>query len=260
MENPLRLMAKLAEELNFIFPSQEVIERCRNKYLMKQAFLKHNIRCASGILIKKNEEIVPAILLNFKFPLIIKPADSHSSRGVYRVTDSDELLKYEKESRSFSSDGSLILEEFIEGPEFSVEALTWKGVTTIIQFTEKIITPYPRTVELGHFQPADLTDKQKTIITKIVNDAIIALGIENAATHTELKLSKLGPFIIEIGARLGGDYIASYLTIASTGVNMDKAAIEIALGGIPDLNNYEKAFSIIKYLRITKRQSDTKNR
>ena len=57
MENPLMLMARLAEDLGYIFPSREVIRHCRNKYMMKQAFIRHNIRCAKGLLLQENEKL-----------------------------------------------------------------------------------------------------------------------------------------------------------------------------------------------------------
>lgn len=250
MENPLRLMARLAAELGYIFPSPDVIERSRNKFLMKQAFIKHDIPCAKGILIKENEEIRAEKLQDFDYPLIIKPSDSHSSRGVYRVTNYNELLLHESETRRFSSDRSLLIEEFVEGPELSVEAITYKGKTTIIQYTEKIITHYPHTVELGHIQPAELTETDKESIFRFVDKAIRALGIKNSATHSELKLTEKGPVMIEIGARLGGDFISSYLTLASTGINMDEEAINIALGKEPVLIRKNEAYSFIKYLEL----------
>jgi len=249
-ENPLMLMAQLAEDLGYIFPSREVIRHCRNKYMMKQAFIRHNIRCAKGLLLQENEKITQELSEVIHFPLIIKPVDAFSSRGVYKVMQFKDLIHLKTESQSFSSDGSILIEEYIEGPEFSVEAITFQGETTIIQYTEKIITSYPYTVEMGHIQPAELDDNQKNKINAAVTNAIKALGIDNSASHTELKLSKDGPVILEIGARLGGDYIASYLTLNSTGVDMDKAAIQIALGIRPDIEKEINEYSYIKYFEL----------
>lgn len=250
MENPLMLMARLAEEMGYIFPSSQVIRQCRNKYLMKQVFQKNRIPCAKGILIKQDEILPIDELNNFSFPLIIKPVDSHSSRGVYKVCDKTEIKYFQKQSRSFSSDHSFLIEEFIEGKEFSVESLTYKRNTTIIQITEKITTQYPYTIEIGHIQPAELAEIEKSSIINIVLKAIRALGIDNTATHTELKISAEGPIIIEVGARLGGDFISSYLTLASTGINMDKEAIKIALGNKPKIAHKHIRYSYIKYLEI----------
>ena len=193
MENPLLLMAQISEKYNFIFPTVEQIKRARNKFLMKQAFIDNDVPCAKGKLYREKQIITLEDLIYYDFPLIIKPADAFSSRGVIKVNNFKELKLNEKFTRSFSSDGSLILEEFIDGKEYSVESLTFDGKTHIIQYTEKIITEYPYTVEMGHIQPADLSKNEKLKIDRIVVNAIKALKLDNCATHTELMMTKSGP-------------------------------------------------------------------
>ena len=250
MEKPLRLMAKLAKELNMIFHSPLIVERCTDKWLMKESFLLHGVPCARGLLINSGDELNVQKIGTFSFPLIIKPRDAFSSRGVYRTETIEELKARLDESRSFASSGDVIIEEFLEGKEYSVEAITFNGGTTIVQFTEKFITPYPNTVEIAHLQPADLTESEKLEIKELVISGIEALGINNSASHIEVMKTKKGPKIIEIGARLGGDFIASYLTKASTGVSMDKTAIQIALGIEPDLCPSLNHYSLIQYLNL----------
>jgi biotin carboxylase len=250
MENPLKLMAKLAEEMGYIFHSCQVAAQCRDKWLMKEAFSKNSVPYAKGILLKSGEESLSELPGNLTFPLIIKPRDSYSSRGVYKTNSMFELERYLYESRSFSSNRDVIIEEFLRGKEYSVESVTHKGVTSVIQYTEKFITPYPNTVEVGHIQPAELDESQKNIIKALVVDAINSLGIDNSATHTEVMLNDDRAWIIEVGARLGGDFIASYLTKASTGISMDRAAIQIALGLPPDINQTCQYCSMIKYVNF----------
>lgn len=250
MENPLMLMAQIAEKYNFIFPTVEQIKRARNKFLMKQAFINNNVPCAKGKLFKKEQVISEKDLAQFNLPLIIKPADAFSSRGVLKVNDYSEIKSNESFTRSFSSDGSIIIEEFIEGKEYSIESLTFGGQTYIIQYTEKIITDYPYTVEMGHIQPAEVIDEQKAEIEIIVKKAIKALKLDNCATHTELMMTKEGPKIIEIGARLGGDYISSYLTLHSTGVNMDAVIADIAMGNTPKIEKRTDKYTGIFYFHL----------
>lgn len=250
MEKPMMLMARLAKELNYIFHKPEIAEKSLDKWLMKKEFLKYNVPCAKGKLFNCNNIIERRFLSDLAFPLIIKPKAATSSQGVYKINKFEEIKRFRKISESFSKDGEIIIEEFLDGPEFSVEAITYKGKTTIIQFTEKFVTPFPRTVEMGHLQPAQLTKTQKEHISQLVTDAINAIGIDNSASHTEVKLSTEGPQIIEIGARLGGDYISSYLTQNSCGVNMDKAAIKVAIGQEPDLKPTIKQFCYIKYFGL----------
>ena len=248
MEKPLRLMARLAQEMGFVFNSPEVTERCLDKWLMKQALMVHRIPCARGILVRPGEEISMPEWMSF--PVIIKPRDAFSSRGVYRCDDRAAIDKFIEESRSFSSSGDVIIEEFLRGEEYSVESLTYNGETTVVQFTEKYITPYPRTVELGHLQPAELDLATKMEVSAVVRKALSALGVMNSASHAEVMVTESGPAIIEVGARLGGDFIGSYLTRASTGLSMDRAATEIAMGVAPSRRPSFRAFSMIRYLEL----------
>jgi biotin carboxylase len=251
MENPLLLMAQLAEELNFIFPSKESVLNARNKYLMKQCFLKNNVPCAKGILIKKDEEISEELCNGIGFPLIIKPVDSFSSRGVFKINSFSELENYLNNTRGFSSNGDILIEEFMEGPEVSVECVVQNGKTTIVQITDKIITPYPAAVEMGHIQPSELSSDIQEQIKTIVINAVKALGIDNCGGHAEVKVTKQGVKMVEMGARLGGDYITSHLVPLSTGVNIEAAIIKIAMGEYPDLTHKFNKASSISYLLLT---------
>lgn len=250
MENPLRLMARIAEKYNFIFPTVEQIEICRNKYLMKKVLQKNNIPVAKGKLFSSSDEITLDSLKGFEFPLIIKPIDAFSSRGVIKANSFIDLKLNEQITRNFSSDKSIIIEEFIEGKEYSIESLTYNGETTVIQYTSKIITDYPNTVEIGHIQPAELTENENKEIDKVVKSAIEVIGLKNTATHIEIKIHNGKVVVIEIGARLGGDYISSDLTLLSTGINMDEGAVRIAMGEKPQIIRKNEKYSMIKYITL----------
>jgi len=248
MEKPLRMMARLARDLGFVFNSPVVTERCLDKWLMKEVLQRHKVPCAKGFLLKPGD--APVKPGSLSWPVIIKPRDAFSSRGVYRCADAGDIESYIAESRSFSSSGDVIIEEFLQGMEYSVEAVTFNGETTIVQITEKYITPYPRTVEMGHLQPADLEMTIRMQMSAVVIRALKALGVMNSASHTEVMVTENGPQVIETGARLGGDFIGSYLTLASTGMSMDRAAVEIAMGVRPSHMPSVRAFSMIRYLEL----------
>lgn len=253
MEKPLRMMARLAQEMGFVSNSPEVTERCLDKWLMKEALMAYRVPCARGLLLRPGEEV--RLPEGVSYPVIIKPRDAFSSRGVYKCEDRSTVEKYIDESRSFSSTGDVIIEEFLSGKEYSVEALTWNGETTVVQFTEKFITPYPKTVEIGHLQPAGLDIATRMEVSAVVRRALKALGVMNSASHTEVMVTEKGSFIIEIGARLGGDFIGSYLTRSSSGMSMDRAAVEIAMGVKPSRTPSFRACSMIKYLELPEGRS-----
>jgi carbamoyl-phosphate synthase large subunit len=250
MEKPMRLMARLAQELGLIFHSLEVTERSLDKWLMKQRFVEGGVPCARGVLIARTDTLEESRLADLAFPVIIKPKDGSSSQGVFRAESFEEIGTYRPVTQAFSRDRSVIIEEFLEGPEFSIESITSQGKTTVVQFTEKFITDFPHTVEMGHLQPAPLSLQERKSIEEAVIQAIDAIGIDFSASHTEIKLTEEGPKVIEIGARLGGDFISSYLTTASCGVDLDRAAVQVALGIPPDLARRRERYACIQYCRL----------
>lgn len=163
---------------------------------------------------------------------MVKPADNAGSRGVVLLESKDEaeMLETYHYSKGNSRNGIVMVEEVMEGPEVSVEALTVSGETTVITITDKITTPPPFFVEIGHSEPSQLPEETKDAIIKVVKQAVKAIGLENGPSHTEIMITQEGPKVVELAARLGGDFITSKLVPLSTGVDMVGLSIELATG------------------------------
>lgn len=140
----------------------------------------------------------------------------------------------------------------MEGPEVSVETLSFDGHTHIIAITDKVTTGSPEFVEMGHSIPSQLSIDTKLQIEKVVIAAIKAVGINNGPSHTEIIITKDGPKVVELGARLGGDNITTHLVPFATGVDMVEACIEIAFGNNPVLNKRISMGSAIRYFKTKK--------
>ena len=168
---------------------------------------------------------------------IVKPADNAGSRGV--VLLENEALKKRKEiyeySKANSKNGIVMVEEFMSGPEVSVESMTVNGKTTVITITDKITTKPPFFVEIGHCEPSELPKDVKDKIIEITKKAAKAIGFINCPSHTEMKITNKGPKIVELAARLGGDFITSKLVPLSTGVDLVGNSIVLATGGTVEL-------------------------
>ena len=224
-DKPLVMMARIAKELNLPFYSVETAEWSTDKFQMKQRFIEGGVPCAQGRLIHSAEDAK-----GLYFPVICKPRDNSGSRGVKLCRDLKELQECIAEALQYSKLETVLVEEFIEGREFSIESLHYDGKTEVIQFTEKKTTEFPYNVELGHKQPANLTEEQKNSIREIIAKIGAALKFENCPSHTELKVSERGIYVIETSPRLGGDFITSTLTPLSTGINLEDQLLHIALG------------------------------
>lgn len=228
-DKPLVMMARVAKELGLPFYSEETAKISTDKFRMKESFRKGGIPCANGGLMKSIDEVEGLV-----FPVILKPRDNSGSRGVIFCNNKAELEAAFNEAKQYTRLDSVLVEEFIEGQEYSIEGLHYNGKSEVIQFTEKKTTPFPYNVELGHIQPADISEEHKEQIRKIVADIAVALGFENCPSHTELKINERGIFVIETSPRLGGDYITSTLTPLSTGINLEDQLLNIATGAPVD--------------------------
>ena len=224
-DKPLVMMARLAEKYGFPFYSVETAQWSTDKFQMKHRFELGGVPHAQGRLISKVEEAEGLV-----FPVIVKPRDNSGSRGVKLCRDKNELQISIDEALENSKLDTVLVEEFIEGPEYSIESLHHDGKSEVIQFTEKKTTEFPYNVELGHIQPANISLENQQKIRDIVSKIGEALNFVNCPSHTELKINKRGIFVIETSPRLGGDYITSTLTPLSTGVNLEDELLKISLG------------------------------
>lgn len=248
-DKPLRMMAKIAESLNLIFPSVNAVRLATDKCLMKRAFVKHKIPCARGFLVNKNLYI-NNYSSGVNFPVVVKPVDSSGSRGVVICNNVIEMEQAVERAMKFTKKKRVLIEEYIEGKEISVESLTYEGRTYIIQITDKLTSLPPYNVELGHTEPSGLSEHLQNMVKELVVEVIQALSLDNCACHTEIKINRDIPYVIEIGARLGGDFITSHLVPLSTGVNMEQLLTLIACGEHPVIEKKSLGGSAIRYLSL----------
>lgn len=252
-DKPLVMMARVAETLKLPFFSVETALWSTDKYLMKQRFIEGGVPCAKGFIISSPEEFKNMKESQLTFPVIVKPRDNSGSRGVIFCKDENELRKAFAESMEYTMKTSVLVEEFVDGQEYSIESIHYNGRSEVIQFTEKRTTEFPYNVELGHIQPANISEDNKNKIREIVEKIAKALNFNNCGSHTELKIGSRGIVVIETSPRFGGDFITSTLVPLSTGINIDDVLIEISIGNslnISDLKPKYNRFSEVVFLNL----------
>jgi biotin carboxylase len=188
-----------------------------HKSRMRQALALQNVPQPQFAVISsiKEAEDVPMKLV---FPLVVKPIDNMGGRGVKRIDNPAELVAAAEIALKFSKCGQAIVEEYIQGPEYSLDALVWAIALFLTGIVEKI----------------------KDVFFK----GIRAIGITQGAAKGDIKLSSRGPLVGEIAARLSGGYMSGWTYPYSSGVNLTRAALKIAVGLPPgDLTPVEKAVS-----------------
>lgn len=245
---PMRTIAQVCKRFPWLVGLDcETAIRCTDKSEMIKAFHAYKVP-APWYKIVNREGLNRLIPNSFSYPCISKPIDASGSRGVCYIESPKALIPAVRYSLTQSRDGKAIIEEYLDGDEISVEAITVKGETHIIAITDKVVTGQPYFVEMGHSQPSKYSLTHEDEICQIATKAIHAVGIVNGPSHIEMKNTSKGFKMIEIGARLGGDCITTHLVPLSTGISMVRATIDLALGYTPDLNIKTHKGSAIRYI------------
>lgn len=246
-DRPMQVVAKVGESLNLNTISKEAALLATNKAHMRNALAEGRVGIPQYRICKTFDDYMHAID-EIDFPVIVKPSDNSGSRGISfvdKIDKSYEAYEYAKEN---SLEGVILVEEYLEGEEVSVEAFVLDGKVNVIQITDKITTGAPHFVEMGHNQPSSHGKDIVEEIKSTTENAIKCLKVTGGPVHAELKITENGIKVVELGARLGGDHISTELVSLSTGIDLVEATINWALGEDVDIKQKISAYSAIRYI------------
>lgn len=196
----------VADKLGLAGNSLECTAVSTNKHLMRRRFEECGDPSPKSFLVDENSDISS---LTIEYPVIVKPTDRSGSRGIYLLESSNGLLDAIANSVRDSFEKKALIEEYVEGQEYSVEYISYKGKHSFIALTQKYTTGAPNFIETGHLEPAQVLGDTLSRIKSVVEHALNSLGVKNSASHSEIKISDDGSIrIIEIGARMGGTALA----------------------------------------------------
>jgi len=216
----------------------EDAEAATNKIKMRMRFKKYNVPSPDFSECWKLEDAYK-FAENHNFPLVIKPSDNMGARGVIEIYNKEELADKFNYSKKYSPSGELIIEEFMDGFELSIDALIFNGEIVITGVADRMIDLEPYFIELGHIMPSNLPKNLQQEAEKVMIKGVKALGINLGAAKGDIKITKNGAMVGEIAARLSGGFMSAYTYPLSTGVNLIKAAIKIAIGETPTKKELE---------------------
>lgn len=230
----------VASRLGLPCNSDESILISTNKYAMRKAFMDSGVATPGFVKTALGDDYA-GLMRNLSYPVIVKPTDRSGSRGITKVNRFEEIPAAVEAAVEDSFEKYAIIEEYIDGEEYSCECISYRGKHHILAVTKKYTTGYPHFIETGHLEPAPLDQKIQEEVFREIPRALDALGIENGASHSEFKITEDGKVrIIEIGSRMGGDCIGSHLVELSTGYDFVKMVIETALGEEPSVKTEQK--------------------
>ncbi|HEX6472282.1 MAG TPA: ATP-grasp domain-containing protein [Streptosporangiaceae bacterium] len=229
----------------------EVTRRFRDKLAMRRRLAEVDIAAVRAAPLRRRADL-DAFGAGHGYPFIVKPTDATASIGVFQVDgpeDADRVWAAVDRLRGTRTDRvstlfllqDFMMEEYVEGTEFSVEALSFAGRHVVVAITEKFVAD-GHFAELGHAVPARVDAGTADQICASVAAFLDVIGLRDGVTHTEVRVGPRGPVVIESHNRLGGDAIPD-LVRAAYGIDLTRYALGWPFGLVAALPGRPEAYA-----------------
>ena len=240
----------LRDQLGLPGISYETAQLCSNKILAQERFAEHGVPGAEHRRAATLAEARRA-MSSIGLPVMVKAPDSSGSRGVIAVTRDGELKSAFEQAMGVSKRGEILIEELLTGEEFGAQAIVSAGRVLHCLFHNDTVTPPPVSVPIGHSCPFRMNDSVQREALHVTQQAVTALGIDNAVCNVDLMASERGIRILEIGARTGATGIPEILQ-RHYGIDLYDVALQIAFGQSPQVDVRTGPASAILIIRSPK--------
>jgi biotin carboxylase len=230
-------VSAITNALNLPGIPNEVAFASNNKAEMKKRWLRDGVPTPYSIEVSTVEEAKRVIDKIGEFPVMIKAVDNAASRGSKKIISFDELPDAIEDAKNNSTTRTALVEEFVEGKEYSVETVVFKGVHYHYGMGDRIFGFAPYAIEIGHIDPSRLSMEEQDEINKVVDRAADSLGITFGPAKADAIVTKKGPMVLEMPARLSGGWHSQYTTPLATGRDPIRDVINISTGGSMSIEN-----------------------
>ena len=217
----------------------DAVGRCRDKHLTRTALAATGVPQPESILVGTVEDALDAAA-RIGYPVVLKPRALAASLGVILASGPDDVRAHFAFARDTTVpeaphyDVSVLIEEYADGPEISVDCCVFRGHVTPYCVAHKQVGYAPYFEEVGHVVDGADTLLSDPAFLTLLAETHAALGITDCLTHVEFRLTPSGPKLIEVNARIGGDLIP-YLGLRTNAIDPGLAAAAVACGIEPRL-------------------------
>jgi len=238
VESLVRKVSAIANAMGLPGISEATAMIATDKSLMRNIFLEKGIASPKFIVAENMEEALEKVSL-LNMPLVIKPVDQAGSRGVFQIKDREDLRKFFKMSKNISKRGMVVIEEFIDGIESTIDAITVNGVTHILGISDKVKVHSPNIIAMDLAFPPAYSKEKIGQVENLVKKMLKAAGLNHGASHTEVIITEDGPQVVEFAARSGGGLIPSDILPHLCGFDAIDKLISLAIGENPGIDEVE---------------------
>jgi len=277
------LVALLAKQYGAIGNDPIVAFNCRSKYHMRQAMKAAGLPIPAFQLARNLYELLDAVK-DIGLPCVAKPVGGNASYGTFMISDESDLEhlkeKYEKsiaylQKKAIDEDvfgfteeemdlmgvdekvdmvTDYLVEEFMDGPEISVDAVVQNGKAYIMGVAEQLRMEPPFFIQLAEVMPYVCSPEEQANINELTQKTVTAMNIQNSAVHIEFMKTSQGYKVVEIGCRIGGDNIHDAV-FQTTGRNLMLENIRVAMGEEIQPIQATQSHTAMRYLLPTRKGS-----
>jgi biotin carboxylase len=228
------IVAEIAEYLGVpSIPSMETGLLTTHKYNMKKRLAECGVRVPPFDKVAHVDDVF-RFAGRWGYPIITKPVDRAGARGVFKINNPEKVNELYALSREHSLSGDVIVEKFLEGPQYSTESIMVGGRLYTPGFSDRnyemLEELAPNIIENGGIMPTGASLEERLAVEDALHKAGLALGIQNGVVKGDVVVSKDGVHIIEIASRLSGGDMSEGLIPISCGVNVVVPVLQFALG------------------------------
>jgi biotin carboxylase len=243
--------ARIATALGLPTSTPDAVLACRDKALSRRLMTEAGVPGAVSVRVSGLDQALAAAE-RIGYPVVLKPRGLAGSEGVTRVDDPGELVERFGFTRAadfaevprYAED--VLVEEYLDGPEIAVDSVVRDGAVRPVFVSHKEFGLPPTFEETGHSVDADDPLLRDPDLLAVLAGAHAAIGFAHGVTHTELRLTRRGPRVVELNGRLGGDLIP-YVGRLATGVDLALAAADLAAGRDPDLTPTTRRSAAVRF-------------
>lgn len=220
----------VAQKCGLISHSFDAAMNASNKVLMRKCFREKGVPSPDFVEVSESEIETLSSDDSVLFPKVVKPVDNMGARGCRLVRNKSEFEPALRDAVAFSRTGKAIVEDYMKGMEFSIDALVHEGNVTITGFADRHIFFDPYFIEMGHTMPSSVSEAVKKNVVDVFVKGVKALGLTEGVAKGDVKYTEKGAMIGEIAGRLSGGYMSGWTYPYASGVNLTMEAMKIALG------------------------------
>ena len=244
--------AYVAQEMGLPGLKYEVARLIKNKYRVRKCLFKHHVDDTEQAYEVGASADIAELAKRLTYPVMVKPCDGSGSRGASRVDHPDQF----RDACNYAMNGSIThraeIETFITGQEYGAESIVIDGRIHVLGIMKKWMTDPPYYAELGHAIPTGLPKEIEDKARETVHNAISALGINFGSVNMDMLITAEGKiYIIDVGARMGGNMIGPCIIPYGTGIDYVGVMIQNAIGDSVNLDKQKPSAVATKLLAFT---------